>query len=129
MPRSPKPGNAEQIALLRFKSCLMAQKIGLLDVHQAATDQPRTFLKKSVAMLMIRRQVAELVAHHTIRILPRTAYLKPDRPTHSFIPSKLPPREIPGCFFQLPQSDTWKLQHRQVRFMQIAPSELSSNGY
>jgi len=32
----------------------------------------------------------------------------------SYIPDKMPPREVPGVFFQPPQSDTWKIQHRTV---------------
>lgn len=31
-----------------------------------------------------------------------------------YIPEKLPPREVPNCYFQLPKSDTWRLAHRTV---------------
>lgn len=30
---------------------------------------------------------------------------------------KLPPREVPGVYFQLPQSEQWRKDHRTVTFM------------
>lgn len=31
--------------------------------------------------------------------------------------SPMPPREVNGTWFQMPQSDQWKIQHRTVKFM------------
>jgi hypothetical protein len=53
---------------------------------------------------MIRADVPERVIRWTVPVMPA---------------GKLPPREIPGCWFQLPQSDTWKLQHRMVSFPKL----------
>jgi len=36
----------------------------------------------------------------------------------SYIPDKMPPREVPGCWYQLPQSPTWREQHRRVSFLE-----------
>lgn len=38
-----------------------------------------------------------------------------------YIPEKLPPREVPGCYFQPPQSDTWRIDHRTVTFLPQIP--------
>lgn len=43
------------------------------------------------------------------------------RPAKLYIPEKLPPREVPGVFFQEPQSDTWRIQHRNVSFLAQSP--------
>lgn len=38
-------------------------------------------------------------------------------------PGKMPPAEVENCFFQSPESDQWKLDHRNVeRDLQIAAS-------
>jgi len=31
-----------------------------------------------------------------------------------YIPDKMPPREVPGTYFEEPQSATWRLAHRTV---------------
>lgn len=33
------------------------------------------------------------------------------RPTRLFIPAKLPPREVPGCFFEQPPSARWRIAY------------------
>jgi len=35
-----------------------------------------------------------------------------------YVPDRMPPREVPGVFFQIPQSDQWKRDHRTVTFME-----------
>lgn len=34
-----------------------------------------------------------------------------------YVPVKMPPREVPGCYFQPPQSDAWRRDHRTVTFL------------
>jgi len=49
------------------------------------------------------------------------------RPAKLYIPEKLPPREVPGCYFEEPKSDTWRLQHRNVAFLaQLQENVVSS---
>lgn len=78
-------------------------------------------IKKSVAQLLVRRLLAEWVVINVsirrlaVRELPR---MIPDWRSASgpYIPERMPPVEVGGCHFQEPQSDSWKKQHRMVRF-------------
>lgn len=66
--------------------------------------------------------VAEQISKRLFRLFgPDSPFpqLKCSRSDQRYIPEKLPPREAPGCFFQLPQSDQWKLDHRSFTFMQF----------
>ena len=47
----------------------MAKRIGVLDHHQNLSDSPRRFIKKSVALLLVRRLIAEEIAHNVIRMV------------------------------------------------------------
>lgn len=101
----------------------MARKIGVLDCHQPAHAQPSRFLKKTVASTLLRRNLAERLDYNLIRmralrqetIILSAAQLQACRP--NYIPVKMPPREVNGTWFQMPQSDQWKIQHRTVKFM------------
>lgn len=100
----------------------MSQKVGILDFHQAAGELPRTFVKRDIACLMVDRMAAEHISQRVIRMFPRDSIFPAFRlqPRDArYIPEKLPPREIPGCYFQPPQSDTWRIQHRTVTFASI----------
>ena len=101
-------------------------RISVLDPHQPITAKPSRTVKKTVALLLIRRCMAERITHNLIRMLAARATaqtltaLQVQPPAPRYIPVKMPPREVPGCYFQLPQSDTWKLEHRSVSFMHHA---------
>jgi hypothetical protein len=36
------------------------------------------------------------------------------KPLRLYIPVNMPPREVPGVYFRPPESDQWKLAHRNV---------------
>lgn len=44
----------------------------------------------------------------------------PPRIPSNYIPEVLPPREVPGVYFQEPQSAQWREAHRMVQFLEIA---------
>lgn len=94
--------------------------VGLLDHQQAETDPARTFISSELAKEMTRRLMAERLSKRLYRLFgPESPFpqIKRNQSAERFIPEKLPPREAPGCFFQLPQSDRWKRDHRTVTFM------------
>ena len=89
-----------------------------LEAHQAPTDQPNFRYPKSIALLMLRRGQADRIGPRLIKRRAHCDYVKPPNPdTTPQAAGKLPPREVPGCFWQPPQSDTWRLEHRTVTFM------------
>ena len=79
-------------------------------------------IKRSVALTLIRRQVYEW---HVFKVsIKARPFLVSHQPHHvavpfRYIPAKMPPREIPNCYFQLPQSDTWRIDHRSVSFLKV----------
>lgn len=100
----------------------MPANIGVLDYHQASTEIPKTFIPSDVAAELVRRLIAEQLSRRVIRVFgPESPFpvLKAQAPPREFHSAgTLPPGEVPGCYFQLPQSHTWKEQHRTVSFMQ-----------
>lgn len=47
----------------------MAAKVGVLSPHQDISESPKTFIKKAVAALLVRRLVAEQLRRGLIRML------------------------------------------------------------
>lgn len=96
-------------------------KIGVLDIHQLPTAKPQRYISKTIAELLTRRLLARRIAKHMIQMLPIHTFtdhpIFPPILAKPFIPDKMPPREIPNTFFQLPNSYTWKLHHRSVSFL------------
>lgn len=101
----------------------MAEKFGLLEPHESGN--PRQFMKRGLALLMVRRQQADRVGHRLIRRRAHgTATLKADMPLPDQTPracSPLAPRDGTGCKFIPPQSISWIMQHRIVTFMHESP--------
>jgi hypothetical protein len=96
------------------------RKAGLLAHYQPLDVRPRTHILVEVAEIMVGRLVAERITRKLYRLLP------PDSPfpvakfcpeSRRYVPEKLPPREVNGTYFQAPQSETWRRQHRMVTFM------------
>ena len=118
----------------------MAKKYVLLDAHQAFVPATRAvvMISKNEAMIMLRRGQADPVGPRLIRRrAAETLVQKPEWSPHDktpipagrlelFVGGKrvkilepdggLAPREIPGVYFQPPQSLTWREQHRRVQF-------------
>jgi hypothetical protein len=80
----------------------MAQRTGVLGIHQSRTDQPQTFVKKTVAALLVRRLLAVEVTRNLIKLVESDGIRASCAAPKAFIPEKMPPREVPGVFFQPP---------------------------
>jgi hypothetical protein len=102
----------------------MAHKIPVLN----STDK----LKKSVALLHIRRQLAQGVYDERNRLI-AVSYAPVDTKAVDirlcrelnrtlYIPTKLPPAEIGGCRFVEPQSPSWRDYHRSA----VPPSQIQA---
>lgn len=92
-------------------------RFGVLDHNQRETDNPKEFYPKSIALQMLRRQQADRLGPRLIRRRPHGSQtLKAEIPVDNSprAAGKLPPREVGGCFFQQPQSDSWRIQHKTV---------------
>jgi hypothetical protein len=104
----------------------MSKKIGVLDCHESVDAQPSNFIKKSIAEMHVRRLLADRIKPNLIRMrairsvdeILKAASFAPGRP--AYIPEKMPPREVPGVFFELPKSDQWVIAHRTVSFMELS---------
>lgn len=94
----------------------MARKIGVLDIHQNHSATPQTFIKRSLAEILVRRLFAEWVIKNVLlrRLEIKPAQAMPERAAHTvavpYIPEQMPPREIAGCKFQEPQTLSWQQQ-------------------
>jgi hypothetical protein len=92
----------------------MAKRIAVLDCHQSASDSPARYVKKTVGLMLVRRALAEQLSDNLIRmmVIQSAAHKAAEfRAISAYIPKVLPPRELPGVFWQAPQSDQWKIQH------------------
>lgn len=93
-------------------------RYGVLDHNQRDTEQPREYYGESQVLVMLSRNQAVLLNRRLIRrASPGSPTLKAPMDLTPRPAGKLPPREVAGCFFQLPQSDHWRLDHRTVTFM------------
>ena len=95
----------------------MSQRVGILDHRQPSEAKPRTFVKKEIASLLVARMAAEQISQRVIRMFaPDSIYpvLKRPQSRFGYIPAKMPPREVPGVWFQKPQSDRWKIEHAPI---------------
>ena len=99
----------------------MSSNVGVLAHNQPLTGKANTHVDRDVAYELLRRMVAEPITHKLIRMFPPESVFPAIRMFSGrkiYVPEKLPPREVPGCWFQLPQSDTWKREHRTVTFLE-----------
>lgn len=77
--------------------------------------------------MLVRRLFAKWITKTLIQMVKiRTtaeilAARKLETPKFSYIPDRMPPRDVPNCKFLPPQTDTWKLEHRQVTFFHQSP--------
>lgn len=96
-------GSASQYAVNSLGRLVsLARKIGVLGINQTI-GSPRTFVKKAVAELMVRRLVAEWAGNHVIRLLAvKSAELRQSYrlPAKAYIPDELPFAELPGLVFE-----------------------------
>jgi hypothetical protein len=99
-------------------------RFGVLDHNQKDTDSPREWYDEAQALLMVTRQQATRLNRRLIRrCAPGSPYLKAPLDMTPRPAGKLPPREVPNCFFQPPQSWRWREDHRTVTFMPNVPHE------
>lgn len=97
-------------------------RYGVLDHNQRDTEQPRAYYDESQVLVMLSRNQAVLLNRRLIRrSSPGSPALKAPVDTTPRAAGTCPPREVPNCYFQLPQSDAWRRAHRTVTFMQNVP--------
>jgi hypothetical protein len=96
--------------------------VGILDYHQAASEDPTTYVDREIAVLLVMRLAAEQISRKKIRIFPPTSAFPTFKSSQAlpgssvrYIPEHMPSGEIANCHFQLPQSDGWKREHLQAR--------------
>src|ERR1035437_4132654 len=112
------------IARLNTPKPSVSANIGVLAHYQPLAVRPACHIPRAVAQEILRRLMAEPISAKVIRMFPPDSafqFLKPLHPSASCLhaPESMPPRDVPGVFFQEPQSDTWRIQHRTVTFMQF----------
>lgn len=87
----------------------MSRKISVFEDSHAS---PSTYIKKSIARLLVRRLLAVWVQHNVSirrvsgRDLPPgilTRRVPPEAKPSTYIPKELPPAELPGLKFTLPK--------------------------
>ncbi len=102
---------------IAFVSPKMPQ-IAVLAHHQEAKSHRDTFVPRDIADLLVERMVAERLSQGLIRMFPPDSIF----PVQKFVTlplpwdGKLPPRDVPGVYFQEPQSVRWQIEHRTVVF-------------
>ncbi len=96
----------------------MPQQIAVLSADQALDAVPALFVSLCKAKRMQRRGWADMITPTLYRRRTAKAHMPEEIIlAWSYIPEKMPSREVPGCFWQMPQNDQWKIQHRTVTFM------------
>ena len=105
----------------------MSRKTAVLDSNAPENSAPTTFVKQSVADLLVRRLLADRISKHLIRRRP--AAFSPVKPSallahpaaFRYVPDVLPAQELPGLKFQLPlasrilQSESMVAGFRKLR--------------
>jgi hypothetical protein len=93
--------------------------VGILDYHQAASEDPTTYVDREIAALLVMRLAAEQISRKKIRVFPPTSAFPVLRTSvkssSRYVPETLPSGEVSGCVFQLPLSDQWRREHLQAR--------------
>lgn len=97
----------------------MSLKYAILKCDQHPSGKPARLVNKAHALILIRRNTVEIVGKLLLRERPLLQFdpsSKIGKPTldRCYIPEKLPSHEIPGCYFQEPDSATWREQHRMI---------------
>jgi hypothetical protein len=85
----------------------VSQKVGILDWHQQADERPRTFLRLPDARNLVQRLAAEEIRNGVIRMFPPDSVfyaLRPVSPNRRFVPTTLPPIELPGLHLEFPKN-------------------------
>jgi hypothetical protein len=84
-------------------------RIAVREIGQSSISR---HVSKTVAQLFVRRLLAEWVSRSVIQMLAVKPPHKAGDPSPRYVPEKMPPLNVPGVWFEEPQSLTWKLQHR-----------------
>jgi hypothetical protein len=96
----------------------MARKIHFSDANRE--------IKKAIALLLVRRQVAEWVVKNVsirLRSSAPTELPREPRPVVNYIPAGLPPAELPGIAFQRPMRWKEDTAHSQVIGVRFFPHD------
>ena len=102
----------------------MSAKVAVLAHNQPLSARASTHVKREVALLLVGRLCAEQITQSLIRMFPPDSAFPSLKASQFgsderqiYIPEKMPPRDVPGVFFQEPQSAQWQRDHRTVTFM------------
>ncbi len=100
----------------------MSSQVGVLAHYQPSDVKPSCHISRAIAKEMLRRLMAEPLTAKVIRMFPPDSIFPVLKPLHPSVSpfhaaEPLPPRDVPGVFFQRPQSEAWLLAHRTVTFM------------
>lgn len=74
-------------------------------------------LKQREARRLVRRGWAEWVVDLVMIRRLKKRCLPDHSPRKRYIPAKMPPLEVPNCYFQRPQSLSWQAQHGVMRHL------------
>ena len=73
-------------------------------------------VKNSVAKLRVRQLLSEWVVFGAVirQLAIRSTAAIAAHPPRAPFTGKMPPREVPNCYFREPESEQWRLAHRSV---------------
>ena len=124
--------NCPSVARTQKRRETLLMRIGVLTSDQTPKAEPQHYISSSLAVhfcnywhngrLAVRRLSKRIIwiqvemTFGKLKALirdfrdhaPKPVYGKP------YIPDRMPPREVPNCFFEEPKSVTWRLAHRLV---------------
>lgn len=102
----------------------MSNSIGILRPGQAVSSKPSRHTTYQIASHLIARKVAFWIIQDKLLGMSDICQFAicmslavGELSTAPYIPEKMPPREVNGTWFQHPQSETWRREHRTVTFM------------
>ena len=126
------PIDCPSVARTQKRRETLLMRIGVLTSDQTPKAEPQHYISSSLAVhfcnywhngrLAVRRLSKRIIwiqvemTFGKLKALirdfrdhaPKPVYGKP------YIPDRMPPREVPNCFFEEPKSVTWRLAHRLV---------------
>ena len=126
------PIHCPSVARTQKRRETLPMRIGILTSEQTSDCEPHHFVSKVTAghfcdYFHNGRRAVQRISKYTLWIRVNLTFAKlkalirdfrdhaaPALSVKRYIPTKMPPREVPNCFFEEPKSVTWRLAHRMV---------------